>query len=140
MLKKGDFQLLVDRFGYVMTGGSSPIVAVENGFRSCVAEFRSSPEQQSSVSPSIVVKYFTPNTSGLYALVECVFTAAEGCPILAELVVYSLGEDKHIHLEQVSVATASTERFDPGGMPIEAKRPSAWRRFCGRLRGIFSRR
>ena len=54
----------------------------------------------------MVVKYFEPNSANLFALVECVFTTSEGCPILAELIVTSAGEDKQITLEEVSLATA----------------------------------
>jgi hypothetical protein len=54
----------------------------------------------------MIVKYFKQNDSGLSVVVECVFVASEGCPILAELIVTSSGEDKYVSLEQISLATA----------------------------------
>ena len=104
LLEKRDFQLLADRFGYALKCGRTPVAAIEGDFQSCLAEFCSSPEPPAAVPPSMVVKYFKPNSSGLFAVVECVFTATEGCPILAELIVTSSGEDKHIVLEEVSLA------------------------------------
>ncbi len=55
---------------------------------------------------TVTVKYFTPNSANLFAAVECVFIVSSGCPILAELIVTSSGEDKHLILEQVSLAKA----------------------------------
>ncbi len=106
LLEKRDFQTLADRFDYALTCGRSPVAAIEGDFEACLAEFRALSEQPTAVSPSMVVKYFQPNSSGLFALVECVFTLTEGCPILAELIVTSSGEDKHLILEEVSLATA----------------------------------
>ena len=105
LLVKRDFQSLVNRFGYVMASGTSPIIALETDFQFCIAEFHASSEQHRPVVPSMVVKYFKPNNSGLLALVECVFAIEEGCPLLAELILTSSGEDKHVFLEQVSSAT-----------------------------------
>ena len=106
LLEKRDFQTLADRFGYALTCGRSPVAAIEGDFQACLAEFRASSERPVAVPPSMVAKYFQPNRSNLFALVECVFTASEGCPILAELIVSSSGADSHIVLEEVSVARA----------------------------------
>lgn len=104
LLEKRAFQSLTDRFGYALACGRNPVVAIEDDFQSCIAEFRGSSEQRDPVPPSMGVKYFKPNSASLFAVVECVFTATEGCPILAELIVTSKGEDKHVTLEQVSLA------------------------------------
>ena len=106
LLEMRDFPSLADRFGYALKVGRSPLVAIEGDFESCLAEFHASPKPRPSVSPSMVVKYFEPNSANLFALVECVFTTSEGCPILAELIVTLAGEDKQITLEEVSLATA----------------------------------
>ena len=106
LLERRDFQSLADRFGYALTCGRGPVAAIEGDFQACLAEFRASSEQPIAVPPSMVVKYFQPNSSNLFAVVECVFTVAEGCPILAELIVSSSAGDKHITLEEVSLATA----------------------------------
>ena len=107
LLERRDFQTLASRFGYALACGRGPAAAIEGDFQACLAEFRASSEQQAAVPPSsMVVKYFQPNSSDLFALVECVFTVPEGCPILAELIVSTSGEDKHITLEEVSLAQA----------------------------------
>ena len=106
LLERRDFQTLAGRFGYALSCGRSPVAAIEGDFQACLAEFRASSEPQVAVPSSMVVKYFQPNSSNLFALVECVFTVPEGCPILAELIVSTSGEDKHITLEEVSLATA----------------------------------
>ncbi|EDY18010.1 hypothetical protein CfE428DRAFT_4440 [Chthoniobacter flavus Ellin428] len=106
LLERGDFQTLADRFGYALAFGNDPAVVIEEELRSCIAEFRVLPERQFVVSPCIEVKYFQRNNAGLFAVIECVFMGAEGCPILAELIVTSSGEDKYVSLEQVSLASA----------------------------------
>ena len=106
LLESRDFQMLADRFGYALSSGRNPAAAIEGDFQSCLANFRALSEQSMTVLTSTTVKYFRPNDCNLFALVECVFETAEGCPILAELIVSSSGEDKHIYLEEVSLATA----------------------------------
>jgi hypothetical protein len=49
-----------------------------------------------------VVKYFGPNDTGLFAVVECSIQVAEGATVLLELVVSGKGEEKHITLEDIS--------------------------------------
>jgi hypothetical protein len=104
LLKNRDFQSLADRFGYVLAYGRNPATAIDEGLRSCLAEFHATPNRQEPLEPSIDVKYFKPSDDNLIAVVECFFATAEGCPILAELIVTSLGDEKHITLEQVSLA------------------------------------
>ncbi len=105
LLEKRDFQSLADRFGYALAFGRNPAFAIEGDFQSCIAEFRALSEQRAPLPPSMAVKFFKPNSANLFAVVECVFTATDDCPILAELIVTSSGENKHITLEQVSLAT-----------------------------------
>lgn len=104
LLERREFQSLADRFGYALAFGRSPAIAIEQDYKSCLAEFRASSESPIPVPPSMAAKYFKSNDANLFAMVECVFTAAEGCPILAEFIVTSSGEDKHITLEEVSLA------------------------------------
>ena len=68
----------------------------------------------------MVVKYFKPNRANLFAVVECVFSTSEGCPILVELIVSSSGEDKHVTLEEVSLARPNNalQRTEAGGGAI----------------------
>ncbi|HEX8372620.1 MAG TPA: hypothetical protein VF585_07560 [Chthoniobacterales bacterium] len=104
LLEKRDFQSLAERVDYALKFGRSPVVAIEGDFQACLSEFHSLPEQPPTVLPSVRVNWFKPNSSNLVAAVECVFTTAEGCPILVELIVTSSGKEKHITLEDLSLA------------------------------------
>jgi hypothetical protein len=103
LLETRNWRSLADRFGYALAGDSSPLLAIEADFQSCIAEFRAALEPRPRVATSMAVKYFQPNSANLFALVECVLTTSEGCSILAELIVTSAGEDKHVTLEQISL-------------------------------------
>jgi hypothetical protein len=102
LLKKRDFPSLADRFGYALAFERQPATAIEEELETCIAACHGLSDQQSAVFASIVVKYFNSNESGLFALVECIFDAAKGCPILAELIVSSDGKDKYVTLEQIT--------------------------------------
>ena len=105
LLTQGNFHSLADRFGYALAFGRNLATAIEEELQHCVAEFHASSEPRSLVLPSMSVRYFQQNNLNLFAVVECVFVASKGCPILAELIVTSSGEDKFVSLEQVSLAT-----------------------------------
>ena len=104
LLEQRDFQSLAERFDYALKFDRSPVAAIEGDFQTCLAEFHGLSEQPTAVLPSMSVKYFKPNSSNLVAVVECVFTTVEGCPIPAELIVTSLGNEKYITLEDLSLA------------------------------------
>ena len=104
LIEKRDFQSLADQFGYALAFGRSPVVAIEGDFQSCLAEFRASSEPRPLVSPSMVVKYFKPNSTNLFAVVECVFATSDGCPILTELIVTSKGDEQYVTLEEIGPA------------------------------------
>lgn len=107
LLENRDFHSLGDRFGYAFSFERSPAAAIEEEMGFCIAEYRVLSEKKTPVLPSMIVKYFKQNSSNLFAVVECVFVASEGCPILAELIVTSSAEEKFVTLEEVSLATAS---------------------------------
>lgn len=107
LLEKRDFHSAADRFGYAVALGRSPAGAIEEELGRCIAEYRAAAGGRHSVLPSMAVKYFKPNDSGLFAVVECVFVTSEGCPILAELIaISSSAGDIHVFLEEVSLAPA----------------------------------
>jgi hypothetical protein len=71
--------------------------------RFCLAELRAAslapmPKQTSTV------KYFEPNDSGLFAVVECLALTDNGAKVLIELIVTDKQGEKHATLEQISVA------------------------------------
>jgi hypothetical protein len=106
LLERRDFPALADRFGYALAFARSPAVAIEEDLESCAAGFRASPGQSEPVHSSVAVGYFRPNGANLFAVVKCVFTTSEGCPILAELIVTSSGGELYVTLEDISLAGA----------------------------------
>ena len=52
---------------------------------------------------SIEVKYFEPNDTKLYAVVECRFMFSEIYPINAELIETSKSDETHITLEDINL-------------------------------------
>ena len=105
LLQKEDFKKVADRFGYALAFDQSPPIAIENDFRTCLCKFGTGAERPSA-QPSVIIKYFPPGDRPFVALVECTFTACEGCRILAELIVTSSGDDHFATLEQISLVTA----------------------------------
>ena len=102
LLKKRDFPTLADQFGYALAFEEHPAMAIENDLKASIDACRGMSAQQKAIKESIIVKYFNPNKSGLFALIECTFHISEDCPLLAELVVSSDGTDKYVTLEQLS--------------------------------------
>ena len=95
---------MAERFGYALAFDKDPAFAIQDELASCVAEFRERKMSKTSSTESVVVKYFKPNESNLVAVVECEFEGPQGCPVLAELIVIANGEERHVCLEQVSIA------------------------------------
>lgn len=56
--------------------------------------------------PSVVVQYFAPNDTGLFAVVECTVLVDDGTAVLLELIVPGKGEEKHITVEDISGVAA----------------------------------
>lgn len=106
LLEQCNYRSLAERFGYALAFAKAPAIAIEEDLNSSIGAFQASLERRPPVLPSISVKYFSSNDSGLFALVECVGFAAKGCPILAELIVTSVAGGKHAALEQISLAEA----------------------------------
>lgn len=104
LLKQGEYCSVAERFGYALAFDKDPALAIQNELASCVADFRDRKLSQTSSATSVVVKYFEPNDSNLFAVVECEFEGPQGCPVLAELIVTTNGEDRYVSLEQISIA------------------------------------
>lgn len=102
LFEKRDFCSIADRYGYALAYGRDPAKAIEEELQSCYSEFQILPQPKDVVAPSIVVKRFPENDLSIVAVIECFFMA-EGCRVLAELIVTGKGEDQHVSLEQVSL-------------------------------------
>jgi hypothetical protein len=103
MLMQRDYSGLANRFGYALAHGRMPSAAIEADFLSAVALPL---KVASGADPSIAVKYFAPNDTGLLAVVECTVPVADGAAVLLELVVAGKGEEKHITVEDISGVAA----------------------------------
>lgn len=96
MLRQHNYSGLADRFGYALAHGRAPAAAIEADFLNCAASSRitTSPE-----NPSILVKFFAPNDTGLVAVVECNVPVHEETAVLLELIVTVKGEERHTSSE-----------------------------------------
>ncbi len=99
MLLKRDFAGLANRFGYALAWDRTIVEAIETDFWRAAA----APNWiASGARQSIEVKYFSPNATGLFALIECIVPVAENAAVLLELIVTGGGDEKHITVEDIS--------------------------------------
>lgn len=103
LLCAGDFSALADYFGYALAYDRDPAVAIREELSSSLAEIGASRlGPPPNTTPS--VSYFSPNDSGLFALVEQRVPTDSGGHVLLELIVTASEGLKHVVLEQVSSA------------------------------------
>ena len=82
-----NFSSLAERFGYALAHDRDTTLAIQQDFEQCLSEAEKPSKQKST---SIQVKYFKPNDTALYALVECVTAVNERASVLIELIVTGL--------------------------------------------------
>jgi hypothetical protein len=105
LLMRHDYSGLANRFGYALAYDRLLSAALEADFLNAVA----SPITVASgayLPGAVTVKYFAPNDTDLFALVECPVPVADGAAVLLELIVTGRGEEKHITVEDISGVTA----------------------------------
>ncbi|WP_266172035.1 hypothetical protein [Dyella subtropica] len=95
-----DFCALADRFGYALAYDRKVSDAIEVDLASCLAQADQELEQ---ATPWQTVKYFKPNATNLFAVVEYVARMPEGPAVLVELIVSGDGSERHITLEDISL-------------------------------------
>ena len=98
-LMRNDFPGLANQFGYALAYGRDPAVAIEADFAGAAA---SAIRVEVAVHTTILVKYFTPNDTGLFAVVECTVPVDNGAAVLLELIVTGNKDEKYITLEDIS--------------------------------------
>lgn len=99
-----DYAGLASRFGYALAYGRPPAAAIKADYMSAIA----SPitvTPGSNLPPTITVKYFSSNNTGLFAVVECSVPISDNAAVLLELIVAGKGEEKHITVEDISGIT-----------------------------------
>lgn len=120
LLVRRDYSVLANRFGYALARGRVLSTAVEADFLSAAA----SPNKvDSGVHMPIAVKYFAPNDTGLFAIVECTVPVAEGAAVLLELIVSGKEEVKHITVEDISGDAAKALLCSQAGHNTSAALP-----------------
>lgn len=98
MVMRRDFEALANRFGYALAWDREPAAALKADYERAA----SSPLQAKPVAGvSVVVKYFKPNDTGLFAVVECAIPLVEGGAVGMDLIVAGKGEDRGISVEDV---------------------------------------
>lgn len=101
LLVRRDYAALASRFGYARANGRPLAAALEADFLNAA----SSPITVGSgeyLPLAITVTYFTPNATGLFAVIECPVSIAENSGVLLELIVTEKGEDRYITVEDIS--------------------------------------
>jgi hypothetical protein len=103
LLCTGRFDALAAVYGYALAYDREEPVAIEQDLARCLTELGASSLDATDLPPQTYVKYFKPNSSFLFAVVECVLPTTNCGKVLLELVVTSKGQQKYVCLEDVSV-------------------------------------
>ena len=99
MLMRHDFSGLANRFGFARAFGRAPSEAIEAAYLHAAA----SPHKVASVEHlPISVRYFKPNSTGLFAVVECTVPLYDGAAVQLDLIVTGNGHEKDICIEDIS--------------------------------------
>ncbi len=96
MLSLRAFSHLASQFVYALCHGRLPAEAIESDYKRAMASPYETGNQQ-----LVSVKYFKPNSTGLYAAIECLVPVTSSTGVLLSLVV--TGSDvKHLTIEDIS--------------------------------------
>lgn len=104
LLCSGDMTTLASRFGYATALGRGAAAAIQEDLVECLEQIGTS-GLACELELNYEVKFFAPNASNLFALIECVIPVKDGSGgVLVEVIVTLNGIDKYATLEQISVA------------------------------------
>ncbi len=105
LIRDANYSELASRFGYALARGGDPATVIQSEVLACLSQRDGGVMELAAADPKITVKYFAPNDSSFFALVECTLALKQNAGgILAELMVTTIGNDKHVFLEQISYA------------------------------------
>ena len=102
LLMRRDYVALANQFGYALAYGREHAAAMQEDHQRAAA----SPNVIEPDGTPVVVKYLKPNSTGLYAVVECAVPVTKSSAVLLELIVSGNAEDRHITVEDISGASA----------------------------------
>lgn len=86
LLSKHDFAGLAQQFGYALSYWRDPAAAIEADFRKAASSPHVCEHQD------VMVRYFEPNSSGLFAVIECFVPIVNNASVLLELIVSGKSE------------------------------------------------
>ena len=101
LLRNRQFRSLADRFGYARAFDREPAQALAADLASVLADIPGATGLVRVQEP--IVKYFEPNDTGLFALVECPIRTNASSSVLLELVVSGPGPVRWVGVEDISV-------------------------------------
>lgn len=99
MLSLREYSHLASQFGYALCHGRSPAEAIESDHERAMASPYETGDQQ-----SVAVKYFKPNSTGIYAAIECLVPVTSSTVVLLSLIVAG-NDDKYLTIEDISGVT-----------------------------------
>lgn len=99
MLSLREYSRLASQFGYALCHGRSPAEAIESDYERAIASPYETRDQK-----TVSVKYFKPNSTGLYAAIECLVPVTSSTGVLLSLIVAG-SDDKHLTIEDISGVT-----------------------------------
>lgn len=102
LLCAGEVDALAARFGYAVALGRGPATAIREDLAECLGQVGAIGLAR-NLEFGCDVKFFAPNSSNLFAIVECVIPAVNGADVLVEIAVTSDGNNRYATLEQISV-------------------------------------
>lgn len=101
LLCAGDIDALAARFGYALALGRTPSDAIRDELASCLNEANGERTVATGWQEPQVA-FFGQNSTGLFALVECLVPTENGRSLLLEVIVTRDGNQAHAALEQIS--------------------------------------
>ena len=104
LLCSGDVSTLADRYGYALAHGREAGAAIEEELRRCLKELGTASLMDTVPDQTVAVRYFEPNDTGLFAIIECFVLAQNGGKVMLDLIVTNKDADKYVTLEEIRAA------------------------------------
>lgn len=101
MLSHREYAALASQFGYALSHGRSPVEAIKFDHEKAMLSPYKIGNQQ-----LVSVKYFKPNSAGVYAAIDCLVSVSSSSGVLLSLVVTGSDADKHLTIEDISGITS----------------------------------
>jgi hypothetical protein len=102
LFKCRDFNTLAVRFGYALAYDREPYEAIKEDLNYCFIRADGRSPITEDIGPEIEVKFFSKNTIGLEAVIECLIEMIEGLWIEVDLVVIKNGQIRNLSIEDIT--------------------------------------